>query len=179
MVRSSDVHHVTDANLHNHIRLELALTDAEPAVPAFAQNHWAELPDSRLPVEVSLRLLDAVHERWDVVWRSLNDEQFDRHAAVFAARPDDGRSAPAVLRVAFPPSSGADQEPAMYVGRVFRPGAGPHLKMRPACALLWNTRATCSRSSCISPFCCSSSSSSTSCSSGRFALRSVDRTKYA
>jgi uncharacterized damage-inducible protein DinB len=72
------VHHVADANLHNYIRLKLALTDAEPAVPAFAQNHWAELPDSRLPVEVSLRLLDAVHERWDVVWRSLNDEQFDR-----------------------------------------------------------------------------------------------------
>jgi len=72
------VHHVADANLHNYIRLKLALTESEPAVPAFAQEPWSELPDSRLPVEVSLRLLEAVHGRWDVVWRSLNAEQFDR-----------------------------------------------------------------------------------------------------
>jgi uncharacterized damage-inducible protein DinB len=72
------VHHVADANLHNYIRLKLALTEPEPGVAAFAQERWAELPDSRLPVEVSLRLLEAVHERWDVVWRSLLDEQFDR-----------------------------------------------------------------------------------------------------
>jgi len=69
---------VADANLHNYIRLKLALTESEPAVPAFAQDPWSELPDSRLPVEVSLRLLEAVHERWDVVWRSMIDEQFDR-----------------------------------------------------------------------------------------------------
>jgi uncharacterized damage-inducible protein DinB len=72
------VHHVADANLHFYIRLKLALTEAEPAVPAFAQEPWSELPDARLPVEVSLRTLEAVHERWDVVWRSLIDEQFDR-----------------------------------------------------------------------------------------------------
>lgn|SRR5262245_31223030 len=72
------VHHVADANLHNYIRLKLALTEPEPRVPAFAQDLWSELPDSQMPVEVSLRLLDAVHERWDVVWRSLTDEQFAR-----------------------------------------------------------------------------------------------------
>ena len=72
------VHHVADANLHLYISLKLALTEPEPAVPAFAQDPWSELADSRLPVEVSLRLLEAVHERWDVVWRALVDEQFDR-----------------------------------------------------------------------------------------------------
>jgi hypothetical protein len=72
------VHHIADSNLHFYIRLKLALTEPEPPVPAFDQDSWSALADATLPVDVSLRLLDAVHERWDVVWRSLVDEQFER-----------------------------------------------------------------------------------------------------
>ena len=43
-----------------------------------ADPEWAKLPDSRLPVELSLAILDAVHARLDAILRSLTPEQWAR-----------------------------------------------------------------------------------------------------
>jgi hypothetical protein len=72
------VHHVADSHMNGYIRLKLGLTEENPTIKPYAQDKWAELPDSRLPIGPSLAILDAVHERWTVLWRALTAPQFER-----------------------------------------------------------------------------------------------------
>lgn len=65
------VHHLADSHLNAYVRTKLALTEASPTIKPYDQDGWANLPDSRLPVAVSLQLLEAVHQRWLVVLRSV------------------------------------------------------------------------------------------------------------
>jgi hypothetical protein len=64
--------------MNGYIRLKLGLTEDNPTIKPYDQDRCATLPDSRLPVEVSLRLLDSLHERWSVIWRSLGEKDFSR-----------------------------------------------------------------------------------------------------
>jgi hypothetical protein len=72
------VHHVADSHMNGYIRLKLALTEDNPTIKPYEQDRWAALPDSRLPIALSLSILDAVHERWSVLWRAATEEQFRR-----------------------------------------------------------------------------------------------------
>ena len=72
------VHHVADSHINAYVRLKLALTEDSPAIKAYDEKLWAELPDSRLSIEVSLALLDALHARWGVLLRSLKQASFER-----------------------------------------------------------------------------------------------------
>src|SRR5262245_60129247 len=59
------VHHVADSHINSYIRLRLALTEQNPTIKPYDEKLWAELPDARsLPVEVSLSLLETIHQRW-------------------------------------------------------------------------------------------------------------------
>ena len=73
------VHHVADSHLNAYVRLKLALTEDGPTIKPYDEARWAELPDvAAVPVESSLRLLDALHERWEAVLRALAPEQWER-----------------------------------------------------------------------------------------------------
>jgi hypothetical protein len=72
------VHHVADSHMNGYCRVKLALTEANPVIKPYEEAEWAKLPDSALPVEVSLSLLDAVHARLDAILRSLTPEQWAR-----------------------------------------------------------------------------------------------------
>jgi uncharacterized damage-inducible protein DinB len=73
------VHHVPDSHLNSYVRFKLALTEDEPAIRTYHEELWAELPDSRAtPVEVSLALLDSLHERWVILLGALGEEDFKR-----------------------------------------------------------------------------------------------------
>lgn len=72
------VHHVADSHMNGYTRVKLALTEANPVIKPYAEAEWAKLPDSRLPVELSLSILDAVHARLDAILRSLTPEQWAR-----------------------------------------------------------------------------------------------------
>src|SRR5580692_11014652 len=72
------VHHVADSHMNAFIRLRLALTEDKPTIKPYEEARWAELADARMPVAVSQTLLDTLHERWDMLWRSLKPEQFAR-----------------------------------------------------------------------------------------------------
>jgi len=52
------VHHVVDSHMNSYIRFKLALTENNPTIKPYMEEKWAELPDSKLPVDVSLVLLD-------------------------------------------------------------------------------------------------------------------------
>ena len=73
------VHHLADSNLNAYVRFKLALTENEPTIKPFDESLWANLADScDTPIEVSLALLDALHQRWDVLLRSMQPEDFAR-----------------------------------------------------------------------------------------------------
>ena len=72
------VHHVPDSHLNAYIRLKLAITENNPTIKPYDQEAFAQLPDQRLPIDVSLSMLDALHARWTTVLRALTAEQFAR-----------------------------------------------------------------------------------------------------
>ena len=72
------VHHVGDSHINAFVRLKLALTEDNPTVKPYDEKAFATLPDQRLPIDVSLWLLDGLHARWAAVLNTLTTEQFAR-----------------------------------------------------------------------------------------------------
>jgi len=72
-------HHIPDSHLNAYTRFKLALTEDEPTIKPYDEAAWAELADSqKVPIEVSLDLLDALHVRWVALLRSMNPTDFER-----------------------------------------------------------------------------------------------------
>jgi uncharacterized damage-inducible protein DinB len=73
------VHHLADSHLNSYIRCKLALTEDQPTVKPYQEDRWAELADGRTaPVELSLRLVESLHARWVMLFRSLAADDFTR-----------------------------------------------------------------------------------------------------
>jgi uncharacterized damage-inducible protein DinB len=73
------VHHIADSHMNAYVRLKLALTEDAPLIKPYLEAKWAELHDSKtLPVDVSLNLLDSLHQRWVDVLRSMKPAEFSR-----------------------------------------------------------------------------------------------------
>jgi hypothetical protein len=73
------VHHVPDSHLNSYMRFRLALTEPEPTIKPYDQARWAELPDSlTAPIEMSLSLLESLHERWVILLQSLTPAEWKR-----------------------------------------------------------------------------------------------------
>ena len=73
------IHHVPDSHMNAYVRFRLALTEDEPTIKPYREHLWADLPDAKSsPVEPSLTLLGALHNRWVVLLRSMTPEQFQR-----------------------------------------------------------------------------------------------------
>ena len=73
------VHHVADSHMQSFGRVRFALSQDTPTIMPYPEEIWAEFADSRTaPAEVSLRLLECLHERWVILLRSLTPAQFSR-----------------------------------------------------------------------------------------------------
>lgn len=73
------VHHVPDSHMNAYVRFKMALTEDSPTIKTYEEARWAELPDTKAtPLEVSLVLLDTLHDRWVRLLRSLTPEQWNR-----------------------------------------------------------------------------------------------------
>jgi len=57
-----------------YTRCKLALTEDWPTINPYNEKAWADLADSRLPVEISLAMVTAIHARWVALLESLNEE---------------------------------------------------------------------------------------------------------
>ena len=69
------VHHVADSHANAYVRFRLALTEEEPTIKPYEEARWAELPDARTaPLALSLDLLNALHNRWVRLLRSLEGD---------------------------------------------------------------------------------------------------------
>ncbi len=80
------VHHVADSHLNSYVRFKWALTEDRPAIKTYFEERWAELPDYREPLELSLDFLELLHKRWVVLLRSLDEAALSREFV----HPDSG-----------------------------------------------------------------------------------------
>ena len=82
------VHHLADSDMTAYSWMRLALTEDWPTVYGYDEAALARLPDSALPVTVSLQLLESLHQRWVSTLRAVPEP-------VWAARgyvhPETGR----------------------------------------------------------------------------------------
>jgi len=73
------VHHLPDSHMHSYARFKFALTEDDPVIKPYAEDRWAELADVRVVApETSLLLLEALHERWTALLRSLTEAEWGR-----------------------------------------------------------------------------------------------------
>ncbi len=73
------VHHIADSHANSLIRFKLALTEDEaPTIRPYYEDRWAELGDNKLPVDVSLAMIDGIHTRWQSLLKSMSEAEFQR-----------------------------------------------------------------------------------------------------
>lgn len=73
------IHHVADSHMNAYIRFKLGLTEDSPMIKPYEEKKWAQLPDVEVvPVNVSLTLLHALHQRWYQTIKDLADADWNR-----------------------------------------------------------------------------------------------------
>lgn len=73
------VHHVADSHMNAYSRFRLALTEDNPTIKGYNEAAWAELSDAKsMPVNISLTLLHALHQRWCNLLENMSDEDWSR-----------------------------------------------------------------------------------------------------
>ena len=73
------VHHVPDSHMNAYIRMKVAVTEEAPAIKAYDEAKWAELPEAKTgPAEMSVALLEALYRRWVMFLRALSDADFGK-----------------------------------------------------------------------------------------------------
>ncbi len=80
------VHHIADSHINSLCRFKLALTEENPLIRQYYEDRWAELADSRLPVDASLKIIEGIHLRWATLLESLTEKDFRRKLR----HPDSG-----------------------------------------------------------------------------------------
>lgn len=71
------IHHLPDSHLNSYIRFKWALTEDSPIIKAYQEADWANLLDYEItPIEISLNLLKSLHQRWVILLKNLEQEDF-------------------------------------------------------------------------------------------------------
>ena len=72
------IHHVADSHINAYCRFKLGLTEDNPTIKPYEQNLWVEMNDvQKLPVNVSLTLLHALHQRWHETLKYISDNDWN------------------------------------------------------------------------------------------------------
>lgn len=73
------VHHVADSHMNAYIRFKLGYTEDNPTIRPYEEKLWAQTSDVKnLPVNVSVTLLHALHQRWYEFLHHFTDEDWQR-----------------------------------------------------------------------------------------------------
>jgi hypothetical protein len=72
------VHHFADSHANAVIHFKMALTEEWPAIKAYDEVAWANLPDSKIAIDGSLNFIEALHGRWVLLLESMTDEDFKK-----------------------------------------------------------------------------------------------------
>ena len=73
------VHHVPESHMTSYLRFKLAVTENEPTIKPYDEDSWAKLDDAhQAPIELSLDLLESLHQRWLWFLRTLKPDDYQR-----------------------------------------------------------------------------------------------------
>ncbi|NRD77005.1 bacillithiol transferase BstA [Bacillus sp. BRMEA1] len=72
------IHHLADSHMNAYVRFKLALTEEKPVIKPYDEKKWAELNDNKLPIDISLSLLESLHKRWTTLLRSLSSADIEK-----------------------------------------------------------------------------------------------------
>ena len=73
------IHHIADSHLNAYIRVKLMLTEDAPVIKPYKEDLWAKLEDVKnTPVEVSLTMLESVHQRLVNLLKTLSEKDLER-----------------------------------------------------------------------------------------------------
>jgi len=87
------VHHVADSHANCYVRFKLALTEDWPTIKGYDEKAWANLADSRMPIDVSIAMIAALHARWVCLLESMSEDDFHKGFT----HPENGRQNLAVV----------------------------------------------------------------------------------
>ncbi len=77
------IHHLADSHLNSYIRFKWALTEEMPIIKTYNEVAWAELPDAKsAPIDVSIKLLEALHDRWVIVLKNLSEADLRKYSFI-------------------------------------------------------------------------------------------------
>lgn len=73
------VHHVADSHMNAYVRFKLGYTEENPNIRPYEEKLWAQTADvQNLPINVSITLLYALHQRWYEFLRSFTEQDWNR-----------------------------------------------------------------------------------------------------
>lgn len=73
------VHHVADSHINAYCRFKIGLTEDKPTIRPYEEQEWALLDDvNKVPLNVSITLLHALHLRWHATIETLDDRAWMR-----------------------------------------------------------------------------------------------------
>jgi hypothetical protein len=73
------VHHVADSHINAYVRFKLGYTENNPTIRPYEEKLWAATSDVKnLPVNISITLLYALHQRWYEFLRYFTEEDWHR-----------------------------------------------------------------------------------------------------
>lgn len=72
------IHHVVDSHYNSYIRFKWTLTEDKPLIKAYYEDRWAELDDYKAPIELSLKALESLHNKWVYLLKSLSRDELKR-----------------------------------------------------------------------------------------------------
>jgi hypothetical protein len=73
------IHHIADSHINAYTRFKLGLTENNPVIKPYDQDGWGILPDvQKLPVNISITLLHALHLRWCRCMEDMSEMQWYR-----------------------------------------------------------------------------------------------------
>ncbi|EAZ81815.1 YfiT family bacillithiol transferase [Algoriphagus machipongonensis] len=72
------VHHLADSHMNAYMRFKLALTESNPTIKPYDEAAWANLSDSKLPIEISIGILKNIHFRLGTILDEMSDSDFSK-----------------------------------------------------------------------------------------------------
>lgn len=76
------VHHVADSHINAYCRFKVTLTEDNPTLKTYEEQYWAEMHDvKKLPINISITLLHALHARWHEALKYVKDDEWNNRTA--------------------------------------------------------------------------------------------------
>lgn len=72
------IHHCADSHMNAFIRFKKSLTEDSPNITGYNEAAWADMADVALPIDVSIQLLEAMHNRWAVLLKNTPISALER-----------------------------------------------------------------------------------------------------